>query len=110
MTELARRVSDAAGTSRGDAGSSRLRLGEDMTDNREDRWWPQALGLAAGALSAGARALGNGRPPLLRWGLGAGAVCLLAALIGLVIERIRATRRGRRSSAAEAADGEPQRR
>lgn len=87
--------------------SSRLRLGEDMTDNKEDRWRLQALGLGAGAAWAGARALGHGRPPLLRLGLGIGALCLLAALMGLLIDRIRATRRGRSSSAVETSDGEP---
>ncbi|MFI5677020.1 hypothetical protein [Streptomyces cellulosae] len=77
-----------------------------VTNDKEDRWWLQAFGLAAAAVWAGARALGNGRPPLLRWGLGVAAICLLASLAGLVIDRIRAKRRGRSSSATEAASGE----
>lgn len=57
---------------------------------------------------AGARALGGGRPPLLRLGLGIGAICFLAGLAGLIVDRLRATRRGRRSSAVDTAVGEPQ--
>lgn len=78
-----------------------------MTNSKDDRWWMQGLGLTAGAVWAGVRALGNGRPPLLRVGFGVAAICFLAAIAGLIIDRIRATRRDRRGSADDTAAGEP---
>lgn len=79
-----------------------------MTSAKDERWWIQGLGLTAAAVWAGARALGNGRPPLLRVGFGAAAICFLAALAGLIIDRMRAARRGRRGSADDTVAGEPQ--
>ncbi|GDY63713.1 hypothetical protein SAV14893_031060 [Streptomyces avermitilis] len=79
-----------------------------MTNAKDERWWIQGLGLMAGAVWAGARALGNGRPPLLRVGFGVAAICFLAAIAGLFIDRIRAARRGRRGSADDTAAGEQQ--
>jgi ABC-type transport system involved in cytochrome c biogenesis permease subunit len=79
-----------------------------MTKARDERWWIQGLGLMAGAAWAGFRALNNGRPPLLRVGCGVAAICFLAAIVGLIIDRIRATRRGRRGSADDTAAGEQQ--
>lgn len=89
-------------------GSSRIKLGEDMTKIKEDRWWLQGLGFAAAAVWAGARALGHGRPPLVRLSLGMGALCFLVALAGLIIDRIRVTRRGRRASTVDTAEGKAQ--
>jgi hypothetical protein len=80
-------------------GSSDVTLIKYMTSTKSERWWIQGLGLMAAAAWAGVRALGHGRPPLLRVGFGAAAICFLAGLVGLVIDRIRVAKRGRGGAA-----------
>lgn len=78
-----------------------------MTRARDERWWMQGLGLMAAAAWAGFRALSNGRPPLLRMGFGVAAIGFLAATVGLIIDRIRATMRGRGGSTEDTAASGP---
>lgn len=75
-----------------------------MTDTEEDRGWPQGIGLTVGAVWAGVRAVGGSQPPLIRWGLGIGAICVFIGLAWPVIGRIRAARRGRKTSAVDAGE------
>lgn len=69
-------------------------------------WWLEGLGLTAGLVWFGARALSDGRPLLLRLLLAVGAVCFLAALGELAVDRVRPTKKGSRTSAGDASGDE----
>lgn len=77
-----------------------------MAEVQGDRWWLPGLGLTAGAIWFGARALSGGRPLLLRLGLGVGAACFLVALGGIVVDRVRATRNDGGTSVGDASGHE----